>query len=1163
MTFDELLSQITDLLQRQGRVSYGALRRRYALDDVYLQDLKDELIDAQRVAADENGRILVWIGQRRNGETAKGTNGGEDERTKGRNGEENPKSGVQSLEPGEQRRIVTGQTLDSRPDAAERRQLTVMFCDLVGSTVLSSQLDPEELRFVIQQYQEVCAKVIERYEGYIAQYLGDGVLAYFGYPIAHEDDAQRAVLAGLDIIQGLRKQSFHLNGLSQLAQRPLHARIGVHTGLVVIGEVGSGSRYEQLALGETPNVAARLQGLAEPDTVVLSTVTQRLVAGYFVCRSLEKQALRGLAQPLDVYQVLEQSSARHRLEIIAPARLTPVVGRDEEIEFLLKCWEQAQDGQGQVVLLSGEGGIGKSRLIHVLKERIESTAVLRLEARCSSYQQNTSLHPMIEFLHRSLSLRRDDTPDVQLAKLERALTLSGMDLPSTLPFFATLLALPQTRYPLPELTPQKLREKTHQAMLLWLLKSTEPHPVLSVWEDLHWADPSTIEWLGLLIEHVVTARLLVVLTFRPEFIPPWPSRSHLRPLMLSRLTSNDVEAMIDQIVRQKKLPPEVLEQLVTKTDGVPLFVEESTKMMMESGMLQEQAEDYTLTGPLPPLAIPATLQDSLFARLDRLGAAREIAQIGATFGREFSYELIKAISPLDEASLCQSLEKLVEAEVLYPRGNRPQLQYIFKHALIQDAAYQSLLRSKRQQYHQQIAHTLETQFPETKETEPELLAHHYTEAGLSAQAVPYWQKAGQDAIQRSANVEAINHLRKALDLLPALPENGDRIQLELTLQTTLGVPLMATKGYAAPEVQTTYARAHALCRQIGETPQLFPVISGLFAFYFVRGNLRTARMLAEQALRLAESAAELPFLLEAHRMLGNVLHYLGEFPLALHHFEQAISLYDLQHHRTLAFMSGQDPGVVCRSFASLSLWLLGYGDQARVRSEEAVTLARELGHVNTLGLALSLAANFRNNRREWSEALTYAEASVSLAEEQGLVFWGALGMYNLGFALVNLGQHENGMKKMHQSIEMYQAAGAGLVRAGNLITVAGMYGMIGRTDEGLQMVTEARAFMDQSGERGWESFLQITKGSLLLQSNSPQKEAEAEDCFRKAIAVAQQLQTKSPELRATMGLARLWQKQGKRKEAHKMLSEVYGWFTEGFDTADLKDARALLEALRQ
>jgi len=1014
---------------------------------------------------------------------------------------------------------------------------------------------------VVQLYQSVCAKVIERYEGHIAQYLGDGVLVYFGYPAAHEDDARRAVLAGLEILQSLRTQNVRLAEASLLAKRPLHARIGIHTGLVVVGEVGGGQRYEQLALGETPNVAARLQSLAAPDTIVLSAMTHRLVEGYFVCESLGEQTLKGFPQALDAYQVLSQSSARHRLEITAPTRLTPVVGRVEEIEFLLRSWEHAQEGQGQVVLLNGEAGIGKSRLIHLLKERIDPVTALRLEARCSSYHHKSALHPMIEFLHRSLSLQREDLPEVQLTKLERALAHSGMDLPNTVPFFATLLSLPTSRFPLPDLTPQKQRERTQQAMLTWLLKSAEHKPVLSVWEDIHWADPSTVEWLGLLLEHVVATRILVVLTFRPEFAPPWPMRSHLRPLTLSRLTSKDSEAMIEKIVRGKQLPNEVVEQIVIKTDGVPLFVEESTKMILESGLLREQGDGYVLTGTLPPLAIPATIHDSLVARLDRLGAAREVAQLGAVCGRAFSYELIRAISPLDESDLRQALAKLVQTEVLYPRGIGQDSQYVFKHALIQDAAYQSLLKSKRQQRHQQIAYTLEAQFSETKAAEPELLAYHYTEAGLSAQAIPYWQKAGQAAIQRSANAEAISHLTQALTLLAELPENEERIETELALQTMMGVALMATKGYAAPEVESTYARAQELCRRIGETPQLFQVLSGLFAFYLVRGKLHTARTLAEQCLRLAESVGDQTLLLDAHRMLGNVLHFLGELPHALHHSEQAITLYDQRQHHMLAYMSGQDPGVVSRSFSAWTLWLQGYFDRARMRSEEAIALARKVGHSTSLVLALDFAANLYNGCREWPAAQALAEEAVEIASEQEFSFWWALGTFHLGIALANQGQLQEGIAQVQRAIASYNVSGAGLVQSGNLSILAVLYGASGQIDEGLRLIAEAFVANEQNDERHWTPQLHITKGALLLQSKRHNKVADAETHFLQAIEIARKQGEKLFELRAVVPLARLWQQQGRQREAHNMLSDVYSWFTEGFDLPDMKDARALLEAL--
>jgi len=887
-----------------------------------------------------------------------------------------------------------------------------MFCDLVGSTALSAQLDPEELREVVRAYQETCTEVIRRYEGQIAQHLGDGLLVYFGYPAAHEDDAARAVRAGLEIIAALqRKVSSPLRGagvVGATGRSPLQVRIGVHTGLVVVGEIGSSEKREMLALGETPNLAARLQALAEPDTVVISAATQRLTAGLFTHRSLGLHEAKGLTTPLEVYQVVGESGAQSRFEVAVRTGLIPLVGRSEELGALLKRWEQAKAGEGQVVLLSGEAGIGKSRLVQELKEQVIQEGYVRIEYRCSPYHQNSALYPVIEHVQRVLQFQRDDTLQTKLAKLEQTLARYRFPQADTVPLLASLLSLPPPEgCPPLTLTPQKQKQRTQETLAAWLIEETETTAVYSAWEDLHWADPSTLEFLHFLIDQVPTARLLALLTFRPEFTPPWGTRSYLSQITLGRLDRPQVGAMVARVTGDKALPPEVLRQVVAKTDGVPLFVEELTKMVLESGLLTTVDDHYELTGPLPPLAIPSTLQDSLMARLDRLAAIREIAQLGATLGREFSYDLIHAVGRMDEETLQSGLRKLVEAELIYQRGSPPQATYVFKHALIQDTAYQSLLKSRRQQYHQQIAQALEEQFPETKETHPELVAHHYTEAGLGEQAIAYWQRAGERSVQRSANAEAISHLTKGLNLLKALPDTPERTQRELDLQTTLGPAWMA-KSYAAPEVARAYTRALELCRQVGETPQLFPVLSGLLRFYYARAELQTARELGEQCLRLAQSTQDPVFFLEAHRLLGATLFYIGELGPARAHLEHSIALYEPQQHGSLALLYGADPGVACLCYVSNLLWCLGYPDQALQRSHESLTLAQERAHLVSFAGAWHFAAVVHQFRGEGQAAQERAEAAIALSSEQGFAFFSAMGTIDRGWALVEQGQREEG-----------------------------------------------------------------------------------------------------------------------------------------------------------
>jgi predicted ATPase/class 3 adenylate cyclase len=1050
-------------------------------------------------------------------------------------------------------------TVEARAPDAERRQLTVMFCDLVGSTELSARLDPEDLREVVRSYQETAADVIRGFDGHVAQYLGDGLLVYFGYPRAHEDDAHRAVRAALGMVEAMGTLNSQLEAKFGVQ---LAVRLGIHTGPVVVGEMGGEGRHEQLALGETPNIAARLQGLAEPNTVAISAMTKRLVEAGFVFENLGSHHLNGVPEPIAVARVLKPTAPQSDEEEVGTGVVTALVGRDEEIGLLLRRWEQSKEGFGQVVLINGEAGIGKSALADVLREHVASQGYTRATCQSSPYHTNSAFYPLITHVQRLWRWERDDSPAEKLDKMEETLRTTSLPLKEVVPLFAGLfsLPLPEGRYPPLGLSTQQEKQQTQDAMVAWLLEEAERQPMLLVHEDLHWADPSTLEIIGMLVEQVPTAPMLIVLIFRPEFVPPWPNRSHMTPITLNRLDRPQVEAMITQLGGGKALPAEVVQHIVTRTDGVPLYVEELTKMLLESDLLQEKADHYALAGELSGAAIPATLQDSLMARLDRLPMVREVAQLGAVLGREFAYEMLRALAALEESTLQERLGQLVGAELLYQRGRPPRAKYMFKHALVQDAAYASLLKRTRQQYHQQIAQMLEADFPETVEAEPELVAHHYTEAGLKEQAVDYWLQAGKRATQRSANVEAINHLNKGLEVLMTLPDTVERARQELELQTTLGPVLMAVKGFASLEAERAYARARELCQQLGETPQLFPVLCGLWRFYMVRAELQTTRELAEQLFSLAQRAQDPALLLEAHRLLGPTMFWLGELGPAREHLEQGMALYDPQRHRSHAFVYGQDPGVACQSFAAWAICALGYPDQALQSIHKALTLAQELTHPFSAAYALQLAAVIHQLRREARAAQQRAEAVIALSTDQGFAYWLAFGTILRGWAITAQGGGAEGIAQVRQGLAAHRATGAGLHVPYFLSLLAEAYGEVGQPEEGLTALVEALAIVDNTGERHWEAELHRYKGEALLMKQK-QKVGEAEECFQKALEIAHRQQAKSLELRAAMSLSRLWQRQGKREEAHQLLAEIFGWFTEGFNTGDLMEARILLEKL--
>lgn len=1044
------------------------------------------------------------------------------------------------------------------PDT-ERRQLTVMFCDIVDSTSISEKLDPEDLREMLRDYQKTCYKIIHRFDGHIAQYLGDGLLVYFGYPQAHEDDAQRAARTGLAIVEAVNR----LNpSLQEKWNVELSVRVGIHTGLVVTGEVGEGSSSEYLAIGDVPNIAARLQGEAAPDTVMVSTATYKLIEGFFACHSPENLVLKGFSQPMGICQIDHVSTARLRLDSITD-RLTPIVGREQETSLLFERWERINEYMGQVVLISGDAGIGKSRLVKVLEEHVAKDPQAWLTpCQCSAYHQNSALYPIIDLLERFvLQFEQGFSPAKKLIRLEGFFAQYGFELPELVPVFCDLLSVPfDPKYSSSTLTPEQQKQLIFETMLGVLLEIASRQPLLLVMEDLHWADPTTLEFIDLLVDQIATSRIFTLFTYRPTYNPSYRPRDYITSLTLHRLTREKSVDMVRYISGGKILPAEVLEEILTKTDGVPLFVEELTKMVLESGLLREEANEYMLTGRFLTLKIPMTLQDSLMARLDRLASAKELVQICAILGREFTAEMLLAIQPHSEGMIQEGLRQLVESELLYQRGVFPRATYIFKHALIQETAYQSMLKNTRQRYHQQIADMFVNRFPELATSQPEIIAHHYTEAGMGNVATSYWQQAGRRAVDRFANEEAIAHLSRALQILETLTETAERTENELGLLLAIGPSLIAVKGYAAQEVEQTYSRARTLSQQIGEETQLFQVLWGLWGYYVVRANHKEAREVGKELLELAHGGQDTIYLMEAHLTLGGALFCLAEFVTASEYLEHGAELYEPDKHRSYISLFAADLGVFCPAWAAHPLWHIGYPDKALTKSRDAVKLAEKLAHPYSIALALDYAAITHQFCREAKEAYRRAEAAITICKEHHFAYYLGWAMIIKGWALADLGDCEEGTVEIQQGLKTLRSTGAKRSLPFYLSLLAEVYGKNGQVEEGLETISEAFVEAQNIEERWWEAELFRLKGALLLQQTKPDvKQAEAS--FHQALDVARHQHSISLELRAANSLYRLWQQQGKHNDSNKLLVEVYNRFTEGFDTPDLKEAKELLQEI--
>lgn len=1115
MTFDEILEQIISTLQRDGRVSYRALKRKFGLDDSYIEDLKTEIIQAKRLAVDEDGTVLVWTG------------------------------------PGDRGVVAESQT-PAILAAGERRQLTVMFCDLVGSTALSEQLDPEEWRDLMQTYREICAAVVERLEGYVAQYLGDGLLVYFGYPSAHDDDAQRAVRAGLEIIRQLNAVSV---GGPKMA---LAARIGIHTGMAVVGNVSGHRRLPaDDVVSATSNLAARIQQVAHAGAVLISDATRRLVAGFFSLSDLGPQTLKGISVPARLYQVLRETDARSRLEIAGGAGLTPFTGREEELNLLVRQWQRAKAGRAQIVAISGEAGIGKSRLAQELKRQVRDDGGLLQEFYCSSYHRNSAFYPVISYFQQTLGFQREDSSIERWSRLEQAVRQHGRSDSNTMPLLADLLSIRAPDSAAESMNSLNRRQKTEHALAAWLNRESEDAPVFSVWEDLHWADPSSIELLSLILEQVATRRILVLLTFRPEFAPSWRFLPDITEIALQRLGTDDAITMVARVSGGTVLPRDIVDRVTDKSDGVPLYIEELTKSLLES-IEYSAAGDRGLAGSSPSPVVPPTLKDSLTARLDRLGPAKEIAQLGAVLGREFSYELLQAVSMLGDADLQNALGRLTGAGVIHARGLPTNAQYRFKHALLQDAAYESLLKTNRRQYHQTVAAVLEQQPAETPH--PELLAHHYTEAGDMERAIPYWQHAGESAARRSANLEAANFLNTALRLQHATPNTPQRAQQELEIRLVLGPVMVALKGYGADDVLQIYTRVVELCGQLGETPQLFAALYGLWSFYGARADYKRVCELARQLLNLAGRQQDEACLIIGHWTLGCSLFYTSEFQDARTHFQQALALHDFRLHDSLAPEYGYDPAAACLSFSALTLWLTGFPESALRTSERAVEHARSLAHPFSLGFALAFAAWLHHYRRDADAVLHVTEELLSLSQEQIFPYWEMIAKILRGWALAERMEIQAGISQVREGLDNWRAIGAETNRPFYLALLALACAKGADTDEASSAITQAFECSQRTGEEFHKAELCRIRAELILNSsNSHESLSEAEQYLSTALAIARQQKAKSLELRAAIALGRLSLSLGRPAEAYKLVAEAYQWFAEGFDSLDLREGKQLME----
>lgn len=1042
---------------------------------------------------------------------------------------------------------------------AERRHLTVMFVDLVGSTALSGRLDPEEMREAITLYQNAVAGAVTRFDGHVAKFMGDGVLCYFGWPVAHEDDAERSIRAGLAIVHDI-------SGIKAPNGEALSARVGVGTGLVVVGDlVGEGAAQEEAVVGETPNLAARLQGVAAPGQVALAESTRRLLGDLFDLENLGEQDLRGIAEPVPAYIVQGERVVEARFDARRTGYIAKMVGRDQELELLLDRWRQAKSGEGQMVLLTGEAGIGKSRIARGLIDTLGTEDHTRVRYQCSPYHTDSALYPAIQQMTLAAGFDADDPLETRLDKLERLLFRARVDIVAATPLLAGLLGLgeiAEARHGAVNLSPQQRRVRTLEALTDQLTGLASEQPVLFVLEDAHWIDPTTLELVELCLDRIGQLPVMLLITARPTFEYGFGGHPIVTRLALNRLGRDQVGAIVNRITNGKSLPVELLSEIAAKTDGVPLFVEEFTKTILESEVLKETETAWVLEGPLKSISIPASLHDSLMARLDRLQPVKEVAQSAACIGREFDHRILAEVSPLSDQNLQDALEQLIGAELLFRRGSPPEATYMFKHALVRDAAYESLLKRNRKDVHARIARAIEEKFPERVQSEPALLAHHCTEADLKEQAIEYWQQAGQQAIERSANIEAISHLTNAVGIIQSLPASIKNQKWELRLQTMLAGPMIATKGYGGVETGNVFTRAQELSEQVNDPAFLFPVLYQQWVYNVIGSRIDEAHRRAVQFIQLAEQQSASGPKLIGHRVLAVSHFYTGDFALARGAFETALGYYQADEHKDLMYQFGQDPRSACLAFLSSTLLMLGHRDEASRTSRDAIEQARRANHANTLGYTIYFGLlRTAICNRDLAAAEKWADELLKLAKEQGLAMWTAYAKTQFGWILSQKKLHHEAIETAGEGLNGLKATGTRLDQPFAMAQLAEAYSSGGQHAEAIDVLNRALEVVNLTNERWCEAELLRLKGDALLAANGSAGAVEAEDCYQRSMVVAGDQDAKFWTLRSATSLAFLLLDQGERKRAHGILAPAFNSIKDDKNSLDLSAARELLDEI--